>query len=79
MSWLQRDVILRAAASVWKGKMPGMRKAILWLTFAGLAGAQPSTDDVLRQARQAMGGSHLAAVESLSISGKRPMGPSLAT
>jgi hypothetical protein len=46
-----------------------MRKALLLLTFTLMAGAQPSTDDILRQARQAMGGSRLAAVQSLSVSG----------
>jgi hypothetical protein len=52
-------------------------KAILWLMFAVVAGAQPSADEILGQARQAMGGSRLAAVESLSVSGEAANGPIL--
>lgn len=47
------------------------------LAFASSAMAQPSADDILRQARQALGGSRLAAVESLSVSGEAANGPIL--
>src|ERR1035437_10488660 len=51
-----------------------MRKAFLLLTLTVMAIAQPSADDILRQARQALGGSRLAAVESLSVSGEAANG-----
>jgi outer membrane lipoprotein-sorting protein len=47
-----------------------MCKAMWLLAFAALASAQPSADEILRQARLAMGGTKLAAVESLSVSGE---------
>src|ERR1035438_9815444 len=51
-----------------------MRKVFLLLTLTVMAVAQPSADDILRQARQALGGSRLAAVESLSVSGEAANG-----
>ena len=51
-----------------------MRKAFLLLTLTVMAIAQPSADDILRQARQALGGSRLTAVESLSVSGEAANG-----
>src|ERR1039457_4147897 len=51
-----------------------MRKAFLLLTLTVMAIAQPSADDILRQARQALGGSRLAAVESLAVCGEAANG-----
>ena len=39
--------------------------------------AQPSAGDVLKAAREALGGSKLAAVESLAVSGESANGPLL--
>ena len=53
------------------------RTAGLILTLFALgsvATAQPAADEILRHAREALGGSRLAAVESLSVSGEAANG-----
>jgi hypothetical protein len=51
-----------------------LRKTIWLLAFAAAASAQPTTDEILSRARNAMGGPKLAAVQTLTVQGQAANG-----